>query len=745
MAQKLDSPKTETELRKLQDLLYTRSKEAFENGGRPSFYGLIEPMASEVTITTAIHNIKSNKGSKTPGVDGKTMRDDYLQKSHKQIINDIQKAFAHYEPHKIRRKYIDKPGKTEKRPLGIPTIRDRIVQECMKIYLEPIFEAQSYSYSFGFRPMKDTTMALERVTKLSFDTGYTWVVEGDISKCFDRISHGILIKRLYHIGVKDARVLQMIAAMLKAGIMDEIEVNEEGTPQGGILSPLLANVYLDILDQWVDKQWRSKKTRHQYSSQNSKIRSLKKKNLVPGHLIRYADDFIILTNSRAHAEHWKKTTGGFLESEMKLQLSIEKTLVTNTLKHYVPFLGYEFKAIKSGNPKAKQGFTTRTRPNRKRVRAKIRSLNHEIKKILKSGGKPEKIVGSIGLINSKIRGVVNYYTNTTWVNKALSPYAYILAKTAIKGLLRARSSNMVRNKDVQWIKANLTTNLPQVHKDYKTKIPAFRYRGDWIGITSLAFCKFEKPQLCNKKETPFSAEGRELHERRTGKKALHARLDELLNVEEYERTLMWTTDKSYNFEYFMNRGYALNRDKLKCRVCGRNLCKEYGSQHAYPAVKTHRIDPRLNISLVNRVNNLATMCYACYTLVNDSSLPIDKLTAKTRKKVVSFREKLVSPQAKISTHVGGAPREGKLSRGVRGRGKNAPTASKKHRKGTSGGKGGILPIPTTGFAICQNSIMACAIDEALKEIEKAGYPCQDEMQNAIRDALFQLKKFVSNA
>ena len=251
MAQQFNTPKEETELRAIQDELYRTSKEAVAEGGRPTFKGLIELMASEVTIMTAIHNIKANHGSNTPGVDKKQMRENYLQQPYEVVIKEIQQAFAHFVPQGIRRVYIDKPGKSEKRPLGIPTVRDRIVQECMRIVLEPTVEAQFYAHSYGFRPMRDTSMALERVTSLVHDTGFYWIVEGDISKCFDRIDHSILLKRLYHLGIKDRRVLQIIKAMLRDGILGECETNKEGTPQGGIMSPLLANVYLDIMDEWV--------------------------------------------------------------------------------------------------------------------------------------------------------------------------------------------------------------------------------------------------------------------------------------------------------------------------------------------------------------------------------------------------------------------------------------------------------------------------------------------------------------
>ena len=276
MAQQFDSPQTETQLREIQDKLYQHSKEVYDAGGRPAFKGLLEIMSAEATIVTAIHNIKSNHGSETPGVDSKTMRKDYLQRSHSWVIRDIQSAFKHFEPQKIRRKYIDKPGKAEKRPLGIPTIRDRIVQECMRIVLEPILEPQFFAHSYGFRPMRDTVMALERIKRLSHTTGHYWIVEGDISKCFDNIDHSILLRRLYHIGVKDRRVLQIVKAMLKAGIMDECTINEYGTPQGGIISPLLANAYLDIMDEWITKQWENKKTRHIYASPGNRRGALYK-------------------------------------------------------------------------------------------------------------------------------------------------------------------------------------------------------------------------------------------------------------------------------------------------------------------------------------------------------------------------------------------------------------------------------------------------------------------------------------
>ena len=219
--------------------------------------------------------------------------------------------------------------------------------------------------------MRDTQMALEHIKDYVHKTGYHWVVEGDISKCFDKVNHGILLKRLYHMGIKDTRVLQIIKTMLKAGIIGECEVNDDGTPQGGVLSPLLANAYLDILDEWVSKQWNNKATKHEYTRHDNKIKSLNKySNLIPAYLCRYADDFVVVTDSRQHALWWKQHIQEFLRDKMKLELSEEKTLITDVRRQYIRFLGYEYKVVKG---KAKKGYIPRTIPDRKRLHQKFLS------------------------------------------------------------------------------------------------------------------------------------------------------------------------------------------------------------------------------------------------------------------------------------------------------------------------------------------------------------------------------------
>jgi len=620
MAQQFDYPKIETQLREIQDKLYQYSKEAYDAGGRPAFKGLLEIMSAETTIITAIHNIKSNRGSETPGVDSKTMRKDYLQKPFLWVVKDIQNAFRHFEPQKIRRKYIDKPGKAEKRPLGIPTIRDRIVQECMRIVLEPIFEAQFFAHSYGFRPMRDAPMALERAKLLVHHAGYYWIVEGDISKCFDRIDHTILLKRLYHMGVKDRRVLQIIKAMLKAGVMGKCEVNEEGTPQGGLISPLLANIYLDIMDEWVASQWEEKKTKHPYAQQQGKYFALRKTNLIPGYLVRYADDFIIVTDTRAHAMDWKARLQTFLQRKMKLTLSKEKTLITDIRKKHIKFLGYRYKMVRG---KSRRGYISRTTPDEDRLKRRTDQIAEEIKNIPRNYSR-EQVIGAINRINSQVRGIIQYYQCCTWVNISMRKYArrlQIIAKSRLK---------QYKGK---WIPANATQNLPHVHQQYKQKIPSIKYRDIYVGFTALTFCKWEKALCKSQAETPYTEAGRQINFKRTKKKKIQARLDEMYSDKSARAISYGKWGKLNNFEFIMNRAYALNRDKLKCRVCGGWLISS--------TPWAHRVNPYLPLNKVNRVNNLVSLHKKCFMAVNDPSQDISQFDVKAQKKIIGYREKLV--------------------------------------------------------------------------------------------------------
>ncbi|SFR17940.1 reverse transcriptase domain-containing protein [Desulfoscipio geothermicus] len=251
MAHKSVYPKLESEsdLQSILDNLYATTKQIIEEGKLPKFKNLLELAKSEVTIITAIHNIKSNHGSKTAGTDDVIMPD-ILQQQYPEVIQMVRNALDDYNPHLLKRVWIPKPGKDEKRPLGIPAVIDRIIQEVLRIIIEPIMEAQFFKHSYGFRPMRDTHMALERTTDICHKTGYHWIIEGDIKGCFDNINHTKLIKQLWHMGIHDRRILMIIKKMLKAGIMDELKTTELGTPQGGLCKALHKPPWTKPLSRW---------------------------------------------------------------------------------------------------------------------------------------------------------------------------------------------------------------------------------------------------------------------------------------------------------------------------------------------------------------------------------------------------------------------------------------------------------------------------------------------------------------
>jgi RNA-directed DNA polymerase len=432
VVQKFDYPKSESELRSILDRLYGLSRKSIEEGNTPVFKGLLKVISAEATILTAIHNIKANRGSETHGSDRKTIRH-FLENDYESVIEEVKNMFQNYKPLPVRRVYIPKPGKSEKRPLGIPAIADRIVQECIRIVLDPIAEAHFFSHSYGFRPMRESRMALQRITNIVHSTGYHWVVEGDIKKFFDNVNYSILIKQLWHLGIRDRRILMIIKTMLKAGVMKECTTSDLGTPQGGIISPLLANIYLNTLDQWVTREWENKKTRHHYPKQDVRIRMLRKNSkLKPAYFVRYADDWVLITNSKSNAEKWKSRISDYLKTNLKLELSEDKTLITNITKKAVKFLGVHIK-FKSG--KARKGWIPSTRPNPDRLSTKVKEIYKSIRNLKRFHPRDKlEFIHQINVINSKIRGLIEYYQPCTRVNVELAKYSFNLRRTAFNVL-----------------------------------------------------------------------------------------------------------------------------------------------------------------------------------------------------------------------------------------------------------------------------------------------------------------------
>ncbi|MFE7064521.1 reverse transcriptase domain-containing protein [Sutcliffiella sp. NPDC057660] len=265
------------------DNLYAKAQEGHQ------FHNLMELITNRNNILLAYRNIKANTGSGTRGTDGLTIRE-YKVLNEKKFVNKIQNRLGNFKPDVIRRVFIDKIDGT-KRPLGIPTMEDRLVQQAIKQVLEPICEAKFFKHSYGFRPNRSTHHAIARATNL-INVGYChYVVDIDIKGFFDNVNHNKLIRQIYSLGIKDKQLLAIIKKMLKAEVQFE-GVSSKGVPQGGILSPLLSNIVLNELDQWIADQWEDFKTHYTYPKDSNRWRALKKTTLKEGWLVRYADDCV---------------------------------------------------------------------------------------------------------------------------------------------------------------------------------------------------------------------------------------------------------------------------------------------------------------------------------------------------------------------------------------------------------------------------------------------------------------------
>lgn len=619
----------ETELRNLLDKFFLDTKRAIEDGNSPNFKNLLEIIQSDIVIVTAMHKLKANSGSLTSGTDNEDIRIHFLEKDYLSVIKRVKEAFNRYEPIPVKRVHIPKPGKKEMRPLGIPAMIDRIVQQCIKIVIEPILEAQFFEHSYGFRPMRQADMAMARVAHVAYHAKHHWVVEGDIKGFFDNVNHTILIKRLWGLGIRDKRVLMIIKQMLKAGIMNVTNRSEIGTPQGGILSPLLANAYLDAMDKWITREWENKKMNPEISVDKRKNRALERySKLKPCYLIRYADDWVLMCKNKSDAEKFKYRIDKYLKNKLKLELSHEKTVITNIRKKPIKFLGFHFKVRRDKSKKdwkaIRYGWLPTSRPDPIRLKAKANELHKKVKNLrhFKLENK-DGLIHEINRINSSIRGTINYYQASSRVNKDLAKYAPKIKYAAYKALKKFGGD---------WGPANETNNLISIHSKYKSYVAYIEHMNMKIGVTALDFCRFEENTLKTQAETPYSVEGRKLYEKRTGKVPTLARADDVLKLHTSKLIATGRTSKRYNFEYFMNKAYAFNRDKGKCRVCG--LQAETDNVHF------HHISPKLPIELLNRVNNLATVHIPCHKMIHSKEDYSNILTTQTYKRLIKFREKV---------------------------------------------------------------------------------------------------------
>ena len=415
--------------RKLSQKATKEPEHQFEN-----LYGLL---CNELWLRVAHHSVNSHQGRETAGIDGKTMSNfNGDLEGNLTRLREALKAKT-FEPMPVRREYIPKAN-GKKRPLGIPTIDDRIVQEALRMTLEPIWEADFSVHSYGFRPNRSTYDTMTYIGKRLTGIGgsiYQWVIEGDIASYFDTIPHRRLIKAAKkRVADKDTR--DLIWKFLRAGVMYRGNLSETltETPQGGIVSPLLANIYLHDLDRYMESN---------YLNLNQHHRETRRMKGLPNFLyVRYADDFVVLCNgTKAQAIEMKEALKDVL-NQMGLMLSEEKTKVTHITEGF-DFLGY--KVIRSVGTRGKMI------PKGLIPEKAIKRYCHETRSILAPHSQNESVKAKITALNWLTRGWCEYYRSTN------SP-SDVFGKVG-----KELFWNMAH-----WLGRKYKSNMPQVMQKFKS-------------------------------------------------------------------------------------------------------------------------------------------------------------------------------------------------------------------------------------------------------------------------------------
>src|SRR5437899_3043776 len=350
-------------------------------------------------LVHAWERVSTNKGARTPGVDKATAARIETWIGVGVFLGQIRDSLKSggFAPVEVRQVMIPKAnGKLRK--LGIPTIADRVVQASLKLVLEPIFEADFQPCSYGFRPNRRAQDAISEIHLFaSRPSNYQWVLECDIKACFDEISHTALMDRL-RVRIKDKRVCALVKAFLKSGVFTELGDREDtltGTPQGGILSPLLANVALSALDDHFARQW------HQEMGTSRQRANRKAKSLGSWRLIRYADDFVLMVNGdRHHAEQLNEEVTAVL-APMGLRLAPEKTRVVHIDEGFT-FLGFDIRRMRK---RGTQKYYVYTRPTRKAVQAIKDKVTAKTYRSTRHMGLDELITS----LNRSLAGWANYF------------------------------------------------------------------------------------------------------------------------------------------------------------------------------------------------------------------------------------------------------------------------------------------------------------------------------------------------
>lgn len=353
-------------------------------------------------LVHAFERVAGNTGARTAGVDGVTVAQIETRVGVDVFLGQVRDSLrsGEYRPSPVRRVRIPKGG-GKLRSLGIPTVADRVVQAACKAVLEPIFEADFMPCSYGFRPNRRAQDAIAEIHhRTSGSSDYHWVLEADITACFDEIDHVLLMDRV-RARIKDKRLANLVKAFLKAGVLNDLGDQEEsptGTPQGGILSPLLANIALSALDEHFTRQWN---TENGVMGTPRRRAKRKREGLGNWRLIRYADDFVLLVSGqRHHAETLRAEVAAVL-APLGLRLAPEKTRVVHIDEGF-DFLGFHIRRMRKRGTNKQYVYTTPSRKSIQKVRDGVRAKTH---RSTRNGDLDELLVS----LNRSLRGWANYF------------------------------------------------------------------------------------------------------------------------------------------------------------------------------------------------------------------------------------------------------------------------------------------------------------------------------------------------
>jgi len=510
-----------------------------------SFTDLMKIIMDENNILLAYRNIKRNKGSETVGTDGRTIK--YFKNwTEEKFIRYFQEKFRNYQPKSVRRVEIPKeyqPGKT--RPLGIPCIDNRIIQQCILQVLEPICESKFHNHSYGFRPNRATSHAIARAQFLMWMSNCHYVVDIDIKSFFDMVNHSKLLKQMWAIGIKDKNLISIIGRILKSKI-EGIGIPDKGCPQGGIISPLLSNIVLNELDWWLSDQWETFTTKRQYA--HDKYKPLRNSsNLKEFYVVRYADDFKILCKDYKTAQKIYEATKNWLKERLGLEISPEKSKITNVRKGKTEFLGFALYVQKKKNK-----FVTRSNVSTKAKKSIKANLKEQIKTVQKDAN-PH----NVNLLNSKILGIHQYYDIATRCSIDFKEISFVVSKS-----LHNRLNRVAKKVKGRVRKKEKPKTMPKQSKTYQKFYGKYKQKPiivAGIQIFPIYGCSFKSPKFFTPEVNKFTEIGRTLIHKKLG--SVRSLVQYLLKCKEYEKSV----------EFNDNRISLMAGQNGKCGVTGEYL------------------------------------------------------------------------------------------------------------------------------------------------------------------------------